>query len=795
MDDMLDVGPECSLPKDLMSMIVHCFFPTSYRHSSGNQLFDIPYNRGSDKEILTGSRVENLCLPAILDKSDDNLSTESTFADTDRMKDIGMFKKFYKTMSLEIDDKAPVFCKIKYGTPVVTGPGITGPYLNSAYAVREFRTFISEQGFFQDSKFIKQKFTEDNSSSAYSTCLIDERGESTLYDNIDYVFCIPISEKSEPTIKVKQTFLERVNKGKHYWPLNSVKDLGNLLSEQLYVIPKPDPNSKNGDLRWRLSFSVIEVELARSLNEIQRRCYRVLKALIKFNVNEGLQEDRKFPSYFLKTLFFWFCENSSEESWTAQNLGKLWLKFLDSVIESLENKKLSHYFVPAYNLLSDKPQCAIEHWLQRLKEIRKNPLEAFEIFWSKYKIPCLMEDFSLGDIFYKIIKDLKSYIVNAQRQQLGKVQQSNEFMNIASELQSKITAHFLSSYNLGDLKRFKYFYFKYNNEILTKLQRKVTYNQLSSDELRHLSLRIGLCICATVENFIWKCYKNRIQFFCVSDKSKYRCKEWRYSYSYLWTSLAEVTHHIVRKFRDNIPENDLFSTQTAEQFHLIACSIEDNNLNKLAKYANYLYVEKQYETSANLLISSCQKWPEFQRCYFSRLTCEVADVSFKLQMLHQEEVWYSESSFSYHLLKLCYTQCRVLEEVYLPERVEHPHLGSKLCKILDKENNNENSQIDQSQIDQSQIDQSQIDRSQIDRSQIDRSQFDSQLCVYKKYQLGFQYISSGQLLEAFHCFAGISDEEIVQKYIKPFSLKYAAMLYITSRLISQTFIWHLMNLF
>ena len=71
--------PECGLPEDLLSMIVFCFFPTSHRHFVGNQLLNIPYILGSNEVILTGSRVENLCLPAIVYKDDGKKSSKERY--------------------------------------------------------------------------------------------------------------------------------------------------------------------------------------------------------------------------------------------------------------------------------------------------------------------------------------------------------------------------------------------------------------------------------------------------------------------------------------------------------------------------------------------------------------------------------------------------------------------------------------------------------------------------------------------------------------------------------------------
>ena len=299
----------------------------------------------------------------------------------------------------------------------------------------------------------------DSSSVFYQHTIEKEsKGHDEVYHETDHVFCIPVPVRCQHAFK--HTFLQRLNK--HKWPMNAVSDLENLFREHLYIIPKPDPhNKKEGDLRWRLSFSVIEVELARSLTEIHRRCYRVIKAMIKFDVNKGLPEDTdKYPSYYLKTTMFWLIENNPKDSWTIQNLGGQWLTLLDKVIESLEKKHLPHYFVPSHNLLCDKPPSAISCWKERLKQIRQKPLEAFRKFLAKYKIIGSLEDSTMGNALNKVLDKLNNIsclfaeTADCLRQQVQKVQNYLYEIKIATDLQ---TIYFLSSYNLSDLMKFAYY--------------------------------------------------------------------------------------------------------------------------------------------------------------------------------------------------------------------------------------------------------------------------------------------------------------------------------------------------
>ena len=79
---------------------------------------------------------------------------------------------------------------------------------------------------------------------------------------------------------------------------------------------------------------------------------------------------------------FWLCEESAEESWNIENLGRQWLNLLYKVIESLEKKKLPHYFVPSHNLLDDKAWRTVKCWIKRLKQISLKPLKTFKHFLS-----------------------------------------------------------------------------------------------------------------------------------------------------------------------------------------------------------------------------------------------------------------------------------------------------------------------------------------------------------------------------------------------------------------------------
>ena len=681
--------PVSGMPKDLLSLLVYNFFPAShtYFHMQFGSHQKMPqYIAVTDlgQEIIyTGSMPEYLHLPCIYDL----FKHEISYPDVDHMIHTGWLNECYQSMSWETDEAQPIFCKIKHGmaldwVPQSTGrlfAGIlNGVYLNSAKINHIFRRYQTD---LPQHKKSTPKSEYDSASVVFTV------GQSVTHDD-DVLFCLPVTLNED----FKQNFLKRLKINK--WPMNSNSELGRLLTEAVYAIPKPDPNSKDGDLRWRLSFSVVEVELARSLNDIQRRCYRVLKAIIKFVVNKDLPEKRRFPSYFLKTLMFWFCESTPEESWKIQYLGIQWLKLLDSVIESLEKKELFMYFIPTYNLMKDKDAASICVWKERLKKIRQNPLDAFIQFWSVYDIAVSPTRADVwGYSFLNCLTNLKKTFGNL----------------LVTNAATTYTCHWtVVKYMLATLSLEDFLHYM---KIFPQTNKLMIIGKAESNE--HL---------------IWMYYNWFLSAELVlnaefSQNLQVRVRE---NYSKYWSYFAEVTHHMVLKYKDKVPDKDLFSKQTAGRFHLITCIIQNKseklNSNQYIKYANYLRADERYEEAVHVLMNLCQRFPTQDFCTFSRVTSEVLDTWLKMTVSFQDDINYPSYIFEHHLLTQCYIERGVLAEV---------------CFCFSEEKD----------------------------------------WKWWKVVLGFQFIICGQLHEAFQTFAGIEAFELLS-----YNIKFAAMLYIIARL-------------
>ena len=113
----------------------------------------------------------------------------------------------------------------------------------------------------------------------------------------------------------------------------------------------------------RLSFSVIEVKLARTLNDTQRICYRVMKAVVMSEINHDAPDSEKLASYFLKTTLFWFCEEIHPDMFVMKNISSISIALLDRLIHSVSKGSIRNYFVPACNLIEHIPASVNLQWL------------------------------------------------------------------------------------------------------------------------------------------------------------------------------------------------------------------------------------------------------------------------------------------------------------------------------------------------------------------------------------------------------------------------------------------------
>ena len=106
---------------------------------------------------------------------------------------------------------------------------------------------------------------------------------------------------------------------------------------------------------WRISFSLSEKLLVETFSMPQRKCFLLLKTLLKtvaLNVNEELEEKHgednftrfKVSSFLLKHTMFWSMEEVDMLEWRMNNLHKCILHVISKLESFLADRCVPHYF-------------------------------------------------------------------------------------------------------------------------------------------------------------------------------------------------------------------------------------------------------------------------------------------------------------------------------------------------------------------------------------------------------------------------------------------------------------------
>ena len=121
---------------------------------------------------------------------------------------------------------------------------------------------------------------------------------------------------------------------------------------------------------WRISFSLSEKLLTKSFNQAQRRCFLLLKVLLKGQgvlaqqmLDRTFDDDKeqfseliddfkfKVSSFMLKHVMFWTLEEVDQDEWRMNNLYACILHVLDKLYSFLETNCVPHYFFGRRNNL------------------------------------------------------------------------------------------------------------------------------------------------------------------------------------------------------------------------------------------------------------------------------------------------------------------------------------------------------------------------------------------------------------------------------------------------------------
>ena len=157
------------------------------------------------------------------------------------------------------------------------------------------------------------------------------------------------------------------------WP--DVTEIQKIVRKGYHLVHK---SSEDGDtdLEWRLSFSLAELHLARLRNDVQRKCYILLKA-IYYQHLKPLIVNKILVSYHLKTLMFWVCEKVPHQVWTPDHIGECVLLILEELLRFLVEKNCPHFFLPQINLFGNVQSHQFAPLIRVVAELHKNPKTIF----------------------------------------------------------------------------------------------------------------------------------------------------------------------------------------------------------------------------------------------------------------------------------------------------------------------------------------------------------------------------------------------------------------------------------
>lgn len=264
------------------------------------------------------------------------------------------------------------------------------PPTTSSSEIDQHEVFIfdrSVKGLHPGFYIIKDKVSgdilksQDRHVASIVTYPVDEEGitvhgpalarldSSHITQDFDFLHCIRVSHW--PFEAAEWITRERPSG----WPtLGMITD---IVRGGCHVVPVGHHTSETRDSEWRLSFSKAEIILSRSFFTAQRKAYLLLKTICKgVSVTANNGQQLKLPSYFLKTVFYYYCEVTAPNNWQNRHIADNLFKLLDMLYFHLSKHSLPNYFIPANNMVDHFPRQDVVSLAKVIQSIRNDLLKA-----------------------------------------------------------------------------------------------------------------------------------------------------------------------------------------------------------------------------------------------------------------------------------------------------------------------------------------------------------------------------------------------------------------------------------
>ena len=312
------------------------------------RLFDCIKSVGNDNWYFTGSKAEGLELPG---------------SDEDYMNDVNNRFKIKVVQTLQEIDETNQWHNLLLCTDNVPLGFALLQSVNQAQCLSA-NYFISQSLQKVDGMHVPCLSSNSFVQLAFDHDIIPKRsGDTRKRQGPSIEIWKAYDDKSEsgtdhvPSIHCTfwpNSALEWKQRPRHFaWP--SLHDVSSIIDFGCHLVPIGHPHSDTKLTEWRISFSVAERALVWSFNNVQMKCYAVMKIILKqFIKIKCSSKNFVLCSYFIKTFLFWKYETTDLNFWSPENF-RCCIKFL--LIEfskCIQEGILSHYFIPRFNLLSVK---------------------------------------------------------------------------------------------------------------------------------------------------------------------------------------------------------------------------------------------------------------------------------------------------------------------------------------------------------------------------------------------------------------------------------------------------------
>ena len=197
----------------------------------------------------------------------------------------------------------------------------------------------------------------NHKSNLLQTCVWLQFFHGHLKDKFDFtdkINKVSVSFDQVPAIAVEDfpyIASEWVTRDRTWPSLSAVKDIA---MSGCHIVPKPYYGEEGDNLLdWRWSFSLAEIILASYRTRKMDSSYLILKSIFYRYLKPIEHKNETLPSYFVKTVMLWQCEENDETWWSDKSMVKCITVLLNTLKISFINRHLPHYFIRKINLFDN----------------------------------------------------------------------------------------------------------------------------------------------------------------------------------------------------------------------------------------------------------------------------------------------------------------------------------------------------------------------------------------------------------------------------------------------------------